>query len=61
MGDRARRTSSVTGSDMNMAGNWPPRARARRLQIFVSDFSATGVVRNAIALANEASASGYQV
>lgn len=44
-----------------MAGNWPPRARARRLQIFVSDFSATGVVRNAIALANEASASGYQV
>jgi glycosyltransferase involved in cell wall biosynthesis len=45
---------------MNMIGN-PPGGTARRLQIFVSDLSATGVVRNAIAMANEASASGYRV
>ena len=32
-----------------------------RLQIFVSDLSATGVVRNAIAIANEAAASGFDV
>src|SRR5688500_5906806 len=34
---------------------------APRLQIFVSDLGATGVVRNAIAIANQASASGYDV
>lgn len=34
---------------------------APRLQIFVSDLGATGVVRNAIAIANQASASGYEV
>lgn len=33
----------------------------RRLQIFVHDLSATGVVRNAIAVANRAALSGYQV
>ena len=32
---------------------------APRLQIFVSDLNATGVVRNAIVIANQASASGY--
>ncbi len=34
---------------------------APRLQIFVSDLSTTGVVRNAIAIANSAAAAGYQV
>lgn len=46
---------------MNMIRNWRERREAPRIQIFVHDLSATGVVRNAIALANEASASGYQV
>lgn len=32
-----------------------------RVQIFVSDLSATGVVRNAIAIANQACASGFDV
>lgn len=41
--------------------DWRGRTNARRIQIFVSDLSATGVVRNAIAIANEAAASGYQV
>lgn len=44
-----------------MIPTWPDRPGACRLQIFVSDLGATGVVRNAIALANEAAASGYQV
>lgn len=34
---------------------------APRLQIFVSDLGATGVVRNAVAIANHAAASGYEV
>lgn len=34
---------------------------AARIQIFVNDLSATGVVRNAVAIANAAAASGYQV
>jgi len=46
---------------MNFVNNWRMHAPARRLQIFVHDLSATGVVRNAIALANEAAASGYEV
>jgi glycosyltransferase involved in cell wall biosynthesis len=46
---------------MNFVNNWRMRAPARRLQLFVHDLSATGVVRNAIALANEAAASGYEV
>jgi glycosyltransferase involved in cell wall biosynthesis len=46
---------------MNMISQWPDRGGARRIQIFVSDLSATGVVRNAIAVANEAAASGYVV
>ena len=41
--------------------HWRERSDVRRIQIFVSDFSATGVVRNAIAIANEAAASGYRV
>lgn len=41
--------------------DWPERTNVRRIQIFVSDLSATGVVRNAIAIANEAATSGYQV
>lgn len=41
--------------------HWRERSDVRRIQIFVSDFSATGVVRNAIAIANEAAASGYDV
>ena len=45
---------------MNAIGKWPGQ-HARRLQIFVSDLGATGVVRNAIAIANEASSWGYQV
>lgn len=39
----------------------PSSHRATRLQIFVSDLSATGVVRNAVAIANHASASGFDV
>jgi glycosyltransferase involved in cell wall biosynthesis len=46
---------------MNIMTDWRGRTNARRIQIFVSDLSATGVVRNAIAIANEAAASGYQV
>jgi glycosyltransferase involved in cell wall biosynthesis len=39
-----------------------PRASAApRLQVFVSDLSATGVVRNAVAIANAAAAAGYEV
>lgn len=37
------------------------RIDAPRLQIFVHDLSATGVVRNAIAIANEAATRGYAV
>lgn len=46
---------------MNMASQFQWRSAAPRLQIFVSDLSATGVVRNAVAIANEAAASGYEV
>ena len=46
---------------MNIAPDWRAITSARRIQIFVSDLGATGVVRNAIAIANEAAASGYQV
>ena len=46
---------------MNVFGHWREPIPARRLQIFVHDLSATGVVRNAIALGNRAAASGYQV
>lgn len=46
---------------MNMASLPQWRSVAPRIQIFVSDLSATGVVRNAIAIANEAAASGYDV
>ena len=46
---------------MNVMNNWRRRTDVRRLQIFVSDLSATGVVRNAIAIANEAARSGFQV
>jgi glycosyltransferase involved in cell wall biosynthesis len=46
---------------MNIMTDWRGRTNVRRIQIFVSDLSATGVVRNAIAIANEAAASGYQV
>ena len=46
---------------MNAFSKWRADRSPRRLQIFVHDLGATGVVRNAIALANEASASGYQV
>jgi glycosyltransferase involved in cell wall biosynthesis len=34
---------------------------APRVQLFVSDLSATGVVRNAVAIANRAAANGYDV
>ncbi len=46
---------------MNMASQFRWRSAAPRLQLFVSDLTATGVVRNAIAIANEAAASGYEV
>ena len=46
---------------MNMASLPQRRSAAPRIQIFVSDLSATGVVRNAVAIANEAAASGYEV
>lgn len=46
---------------MNAINNWRRCTDVRRLQIFVSDLSATGVVRNAIAIANEAARSGFQV
>lgn len=46
---------------MNMASQFQWRSAAPRLQIFVSDLTATGVVRNAVAIANEAATSGYEV
>lgn len=46
---------------MNMASHPQRRSAAPRIQIFVSDLSATGVVRNALAIANQAAASGYEV
>ena len=46
---------------MNMASQLQWRTAAPRLQLFVSDLTATGVVRNAVAIANEAAASGYEV
>ena len=46
---------------MLMTRHSTPCAAAPRLQVFVSDLSATGVVRNAIAIANEAATSGYEV
>ena len=46
---------------MNAASTFERRSAAPRAQIFVSDLTATGVVRNAIAIANEAAASGYEV
>ena len=46
---------------MNTAGQFQWSTPAPRLQILVSDLTATGVVRNAIAIANEAAASGYDV
>ena len=45
---------------MNLV-QFPARVPVARLQIFVSDLSATGVVRNAVAIANRAAASGYDV
>ena len=44
-----------------MVGNWRKHSDVHRLQIFVHDLGASGVVRNAIAVANEAAACGYQV
>lgn len=38
-----------------------PPSPAPRLQLFVNDLGTTGVVRNAIAIANAAAAAGYQV
>ena len=46
---------------MNMASYFERRFAAPRIQIFVSDLTATGVVRNAVAIANEAAACGYEV
>ena len=46
---------------MNVASQFEWRSAAPRIQIFVSDLTATGVVRNAVAIANEAAASGYEV
>lgn len=46
---------------MNISGKFQWSSPAPRLQIFVSDLTATGVVRNAIAIANDAVASGYEV
>jgi glycosyltransferase involved in cell wall biosynthesis len=46
---------------MNIAGQFQWSSPAPRLQIFVSDLTATGVVRNAIGIANEAAAAGYDV
>jgi glycosyltransferase involved in cell wall biosynthesis len=46
---------------MNMASNFERGSAAPRIQVFVSDLAATGVVRNAVAIANEAAASGYDV
>lgn len=46
---------------MQLASFPPRRDPAPRLQIFVSDLGATGVVRNAVAIANRAAASGYDV
>jgi len=46
---------------MNMASQFQWRSTAPRLQLFVSDLTATGVVRNALAIANEAAACGYEV
>ena len=46
---------------MNMASQFAWRTAAPRFQLFVSDLTATGVVRNAVAIANEAAASGYEV
>ena len=46
---------------MKMVGFCQWGCHAPRIQIFVSDLSATGVVRNAVAIANEAAASGYEV
>ena len=45
---------------MNLA-SLPHRAGPPKIQIFVSDLGATGVVRNAIAIANLAAASGFRV
>ena len=45
--------------DMSFRGPWA--ASPPRLQIFVSDLGATGVVRNAIAIANQAVASRFDV
>ena len=39
----------------------PRAAAAPRLQLFVSDLGTTGVVRNAVAIANAAAAAGYEV
>ena len=40
----------------------PPRANPpRKLQVFIHDFSTTGVVRNAIAIANRAARDGFAV
>ncbi len=46
---------------MHLPYHWRRHSDPPRLQIFVSDLGATGVVRNAIAIANEAASSGYQV
>lgn len=46
---------------MVMSSNSGTDSSAPRLQIFVHELGATGVARNAIAVANEAAASGYEV
>ena len=60
-GTRPRKPGGLQAFVMTRPRNWRTRSNVRRLQIFVSDLGATGVVRNAIAIANEASASGFQV
>lgn len=46
---------------MNHCSFTPRSSQASRIQIFVSDLSATGVVRNAVAIANQAANHGYEV
>lgn len=46
---------------MNRFSFTPRSGQAPRIQIFVSDLSATGVVRNAVAIANQAANHGYEV
>ena len=46
---------------MDLANFLPQRGRAPRIQIFVSDFGASSVVRNAVAISNQAAVHGYDV